>query len=168
MVSLIKDTDLFMGMSLVDTPKSPFLTLGMKQKQLPCGLTVGVVEQVEETSVIREDKGTLGAETNLQGSNVKHLADMLSSMGSNLSSEQARWLKDIAICSLPLVVSLDTRLLSNIQQIQGLVVKKTRFCIDCRQLNDVMRKDSFPLPKIEETVLSGSVRTSLMDTGRCP
>ena len=61
MVSLIEETGLFMGMSLVDTTKTlipvTLLNLGEETKQLPRGLPVGVVEQVEETSV-RRDKGT--------------------------------------------------------------------------------------------------------------
>ena len=55
MVSLIEETGLFMGTSLVDTTKTlipvTLLNLGEETKQLPRGLPVGVVEQVEETSL---------------------------------------------------------------------------------------------------------------------
>ena len=57
-----------------------------------------------------------------------------------------------------------------------LVTKKdgsTRFCIDYRRLNDVTRKDAYPLPHINETIETLSVQDGLapsiwpVDTGRC-
>ena len=65
-----------MGMSLVDTSKTlvpvTLLNLGDKTKQLQLQLQL-----------------------QLQESNVKHLADMLNRMGSSLSSEQARRVKEV-------------------------------------------------------------------------
>ena len=49
-----------------------------------------------------------------------------------------------------------------------LVKKKdrtTRFCVDYRQLNDITKKDSHPLPRIDDTLdnLSGSQWFSTLD-----
>ena len=113
MVSLIEETGLFMGTSLVDTTKTlipvTLLNPGEETKQLPRGLPVGVVEQVEETSV-RRDKGTP-----IQESNVKHLADMLNRMGSGLSSEQARQVKDIVMAYRDVFATPDGELIFSIQ-----------------------------------------------------
>ena len=103
--SLMEETGLFMGTSLVDTSKTlvpvTLLNLGDKTKQLPCGMTIGVVEQVEETTVVGEDRGTPTAETQLQESNVKHLADMHNRMGSSLRlnrpDESRKLLRCIAV-----------------------------------------------------------------------
>jgi hypothetical protein len=40
-----------------------------------------------------------------------------------------------------------------------------RFCVDCRKLNDVTRKDSFPLPLIDDTLetLAGTKWFSILD-----
>ena len=89
-----------MGTSVVGSTKTlipvTLLNLMEETKQLPRGLAVGVVEQVEQTS-IRRDKGTPVARFRLQGSNFKHLTDMLNHMGSGLSSEQAGQVKDIVM-----------------------------------------------------------------------
>ena len=49
-----------------------------------------------------------------------------------------------------------------------LVTKKdgsTRFCVDYRKLNDVTKKDNYPLPRIDDTftTLSGSAWFSTLD-----
>ena len=93
--SLIEDTGLFMGTSLVDTTKTlvpvTLLNLGEETKHLPRGLEVGVVEQVE-FGVVEEDKSNPIVQ--LPENKVKHLAEMLNRMGSNLSTEQSEQVKD--------------------------------------------------------------------------
>ena len=49
-----------------------------------------------------------------------------------------------------------------------MVTKKdgtTRFCVDYRKLNDIMKKDAYPLPRIDDTldVLRGSTYFSTLD-----
>ena len=87
---------LFMGTSLVDTTKTlvpvTLLNLGEETKHLPRGLEVGVVEEVE-SGVIEENKSNPIVQ--LPGNKVKHLAELLNRMGSNLSTEQAEQVKDV-------------------------------------------------------------------------
>ena len=73
-------------------------------------MTVGVVEQIEETSVVGEHRGTPTAETQLQGSNVKHFADMFNRMGSSLSSEHARQVKEVVAVYSDVFASSDGEL----------------------------------------------------------
>ena len=81
MVSLIEDTGLFMGTSLVDTSKTlvpvTLLNLGDETKQLPRGMTDGVVEQVEETLVVGEDKATPTSETHYKKAMLNNLQTCL-------------------------------------------------------------------------------------------
>ena len=48
-----------------------------------------------------------------------------------------------------------------------LVVKKgggLRFCVDCRRLNDVTKKDCYPLPRVDDTLgTSGAQWFSTLD-----
>ena len=214
--SLIEDTGLFMGTSLVDTTKTlvpvTLLNLGEETKHLPCGLEVGVVV---ESGVVEEDKSNPIVQ--LLGNKVKHLAEMLNRMGSNLSTEQAEQVKDVVMEYSDVFTAPDGELghttlvqheidtgnhhpikqpprrLSQAQRELAdkevekmlskgfiepsdspwaspivLVAKKdgsTRFCIDYRRLNDVTRKDSFHLPRIDETIesLAGAEGFSTLD-----
>ena len=220
--SLVEDTGLLMGTSLVDTTKTlvpiTLMNIGEKTKRLPQGLTVGMMEPVEE-SCVGGESGTCPEADVIEPSaeSTEHLSEMLRCMGNGLDVEQIKRVKNTVFLYRDVFASpsgelghtaivqhtIDTggshpikqspRRLPQVQRDIAdkevekmlekgfiepsdspwaspivLVTKKdgsTRFCIDYRRLNDVTRKDSFPLPRIDETIesLTGAQWFSTLD-----
>ena len=97
--SLVEDTGLLMGTSLVDTTKTlvpiTLMNIGEKTNRLPQGLTVGMMEPVEE-SCVGGESGTCPEADVIEPSaeSTEHLSEMLRCMGNGLDVEQIKRVKN--------------------------------------------------------------------------
>ena len=91
--SLVEDTGLLMGTSLIDTTKTlvpiTLMNIVEKTKRLPQGLTVGMMAPVEE-SCVGGESGTCPEADVIEPSAEcsDHLSEMLGCMGNGLDVEQ--------------------------------------------------------------------------------